>query len=106
MIQSEEEHQRLSARIWELLKKQYSSLTEEERMRPFAQNPGWREECERRCRFNLTDDEKAELAELNRLTSEWKETQYPLPMQMLEDMERRYEEELRAFSLHESDSLE
>ena len=41
-----------------LIDKQHAGFTEEEMMRPFEGNPGWREECERREHANLTDEEQ------------------------------------------------
>jgi hypothetical protein len=37
----------------------------------YDEHPGWREECGRRRHANLTDGERAELAECNRVLDEW-----------------------------------
>ncbi len=62
---------RLNDRRCELIAKMSSGFTPEERIRTFAANPGWKEECERREQANLTDAERVELAELTKVVDDW-----------------------------------
>jgi len=60
-----------NARRCDLIEKQYSGLTKEERSRPFADHPGWKEECDRREQANLSDAERTELAGLESALDVW-----------------------------------
>lgn len=59
-----------NARRVALIGKQHSGFTEEESNRRFDEHPGWEQECERRYQANLTPEEHAELAELERWVEE------------------------------------
>lgn len=62
---------KVNDRRLELIHKKHSGFTTEESSRPYADHPGWKEECERRHLANLTDAEQAELAECTRIVDEW-----------------------------------
>ena len=66
-----------NARRLELIEKLHSGFTEEERMRPFADHPGWEEECERREQEALTPAEHAELATLQEEIGAEVDRRYP-----------------------------
>ena len=72
------EFRRLNERRLDLLEKQHAGFTEEERSRPFTV-PGWRAECDRRERAALTDDERAELARLQKVVGDELAARFPMP---------------------------
>ena len=80
----------------ELVTKRMSGFTEEERLRPFADYPGWKEECDRRRRANLTEAEHAELAACEGRLDEWdarspRAAEREAEMAELEALQRRLE---------------
>lgn len=76
-----------NARRLELIDKMFSGFTEEEGQRRMDVDPAWKEEFERRIAANLTDQEHAEYAELNRILDEWSEKS-PWQTDLREQMER------------------
>lgn len=75
----DDEFVRLNARRRFLIAKEHSGFTPEEGSRRFDLVPGWRSEFERRCRANLTDDERVELAQLERVVADEMNRRFPLP---------------------------
>lgn len=73
------EFKRLNGRRIALIDKMHSGFTEEENARRFDEHPGWKAECERRYRANLTDAEREELATLERLVGDEVNRRFPLP---------------------------
>lgn len=70
----------INARRHELLNKKHDTgFTEEEKNRPFADHPGWEEECKRRHQANLTEAEHAELEQLQKACGDYLNEAYPLP---------------------------
>lgn len=66
-----------------LIDKMLSGFTAEESKQSFDV-PGWRAEHDRRCRANLTDAERAELAALSKFVDEEMSQAYPLDQVWLE----------------------
>lgn len=64
---------KINDRRCELIDKELSGFAEEEGSRRLDLDPAWREEFDRRCRANLTDAERAELAECTKIVDEWQE---------------------------------
>jgi len=62
---------RVNERRLELIDKEFGPPDPDRDGWRFDEHPGWEEECERRRRANLTDAERAELAECNRVLDEW-----------------------------------
>lgn len=70
----------INARRGELIDKKHSGFTAEESSRRFDEHPGWKDECERRYRANLTDAERDEFEDLQRITGEYLDHNFPLPL--------------------------
>ena len=86
------EYDELNARRHALIEQRHSGFTEEEQKRPFADHPGWKEECERRHQANLTAAERDELEQLQRITGEYLNHHFPLPeLPDLDDLMREWD---------------
>lgn len=67
----------VNERYWVLLIKQYLDFTDEEQMRSFKGNTGWREERERRRMANLTAQEQTEFVHLKEVRREYLDQFFP-----------------------------
>ena len=74
---TEQEFNEKNKRRIEIIDQMHAGFTEEERMRPFASNPGWKEECDRREHANLTDEERAELERLQDEVGDYLAEKFP-----------------------------
>jgi hypothetical protein len=68
-----------NARRVALIKKRYEGFTKEEMQRNFTDFPGWEEESLLRQHANLTDAERAELADLQEKVSREIDRVHPMP---------------------------
>jgi hypothetical protein len=76
----------------ELIEKEFSGFTEEEGQRRLDLDPAWKAEFERRLAANLTDAERAELADLQARGAWFVDLLLPLPTVDLDGLERRVAE--------------
>ena len=76
---SKKEFYAKNQRRLDLIDKEHSGFTKEESSRRFDLVSGWKEECERRYHTNLTDEERAELEQLNKEVDDYCDEKWPLP---------------------------
>lgn len=78
-----------NARRGELINKEFAGFTDEEGGRRLDLDPAWNAEYERRVAANLTDEERAELSNLQARADRFASLVSPLPTRYLDDLERQ-----------------